>query len=285
MAADPNLTDEAAAQVSKAFDAARGGDLSQLSGLEKLGPPLAPALAAYVSDADESVRREAVALLSVVRGDTAIGLLAKAINDSSPEVAERAANALYERFDPDRVAGNADAAKALIDNIAKGQPAAATLVLAGYLPAESARPGLEVFLRQPGSDYQTALSSGANPVKARLPARIALARLGDKIAMRDVANLTDQASVEEWQFLFAVIRDINAPRMLHAIKRALDDTRETSAGIPSHAGPKRRVCDEAASALAARLNLKTSFPPTAVQRYTAEQLAEVHRLIDETIPQ
>jgi HEAT repeat protein len=285
MAADPKLTGEAAAQVTKAFDAVRGGDLSQLSGLEKLGPPLVPALAAYVSDADESVRREAVALLSVVAGDAAIGLLAIAMNDSSPEVAERAASALYDRFDPERVLANGDAAKSIIANIAKGQPAAATLLLAGYLPVESATPALEKFLERPGSDYQAALSAGASPVTARLPARLALARLGDKAAMHDVAILTERASVDEWQFLFAAIRDINAPRMLHAIKRALDDMRETSAGIPSHADPKRRVCDEAASALATRLNLKTSFPLTAVQRYTLEQLAEVRRLIDETIPQ
>jgi hypothetical protein len=96
--------------------------------------------------------------------------------------------------------------------------------------------------------------------------------------------MIERASVAEWQFLLAVIDDINAPRILHALKRGLTDERETSAGVPSHAGPRRRVCDETANALAMRLRLKTSFPLNTTQRYTAEQLAEVRRLVDESIP-
>lgn len=285
MATEPTPAAGAVAdQVAKAFAAVRSGDLSQVSSLEKLGPALAPALATYIADADENVRREAVSLLSVVGGEAAVPLLARALSDASADVAERASLALYERFDPDQVAANPEAAKALLGSIAAGQPTAATLVLAGYLPGEARQQTLRRFIENPSSNYETSLHAGSSPVSARLPAQLALARLGDKEAMRSVAELTERAPVAEWQFLLAAIRDINAPRMLHALKRALDDQRETTAGLPSHTGPKRRVCDEAANALATRLKLKTSFPLTTTQRYSSEQLAEVRRLIDETIP-
>jgi hypothetical protein len=128
------------------------------------------------------------------------------------------------------------------------------------------------------------LAAAEGPVPARVAAQVALARLGDKNAMGAIGELTERASVAEWRFLLAAIRDINAPRMLHALKRGLADERETSAGLPSHAGPRRRVCDETVNALVERLNLKTSFALTTMQRYGAEQLAEVRRLVDESIP-
>jgi HEAT repeat protein len=285
MATEPTPAAGAVAdQVAKAFAAVRSGDLSQVSSLEKLGPNLVPALATYMADADENVRREAVSLLSVVGGEAAVPLLARAVSDSSAEVAERASLALYERFDPDQVAANAEAAKAVLGSIAAGQPTAATLVLAGYLPGEATQQALREFLDRPASNYETRLFAGSSPISARLPAQLALARLGGKEAMRSVAELTERAPVAEWQFLLAAIRDINAPRLLHAVKRALDDPRETSAGIPSHAGPKRRVCDEAANALVNRLKLKTSFALSTTLRYSPEQLAEVRRLIDEMLP-
>jgi HEAT repeat protein len=274
----------AAHQVAKAFAAVKSGDLSQLSSLEKLGPAAVPALVPLVADANEDVRREAVALLALVGGEAAVTPLARALSDSSTEVSERAALALYERFDPDQVAANPEAAKAIRASIAGSRPVAATLVLAGYLPGDATKEALRRFLEQPGSNYETSMQSGSNPVSARLPAQLALARLGDVEAMRSVAELTERAPVAEWQFLLAAIRDINAPRVLHALKRALDDPRETAAGVPSHAGPKRRVCDEAVNALASRLKLKTSFPLTVAQRYSLDQLAEVRRLIDEMLP-
>lgn len=277
-------TGAVAEQVAKAFAAVKRGDLSQLSSLEKLGSSAVPALAPLVADPDENVRREAVALLAVVGGESAVPPLSRALSDSSTDVAERAALALYERFDPDQVVANSDAAKATLASIAAGRPTAATLLLAGYLPGEATKQSLRRFLEQPGSNYETTLLSGSSPVSARLPAQLALARLGDVEAMRSVAELTERAPVAEWQLLFSAIRDINAPLMLHALKRALDDQRETAAGIPSHAGPKRRVCDEAVNALTNRLKLKTSFPLTTTQRYSPDQLAEVRRLIDEMLP-
>lgn len=282
MAAEPNPT--VAQQVEQAFTAVRNNDLSQLSPLEKLGPALPPALLPYLQDANENVRREALALAAVIGGDAAIPLLAQGLRDPAGDNAERAASGLYSRCDPQQVAANKAAQDAILASIAAGQPAAATLLLAGYLPVESARLVLEQFLAQPASQSLVRLEPAAGPIAARIAAQVALARLGDKNAMVAIADLTENASVAQWQFLLAAIRDINAPRMLHALKRGLTDERETAAGIPSHAGPRRRVCDEATNALAERLNLKTTFALTTTQRYTPEQRTEVRRLIDETIP-
>jgi HEAT repeat protein len=282
MAVEPDTA--VARQVEQALDAVRKGDLSKLSPLEKLGPALAPALARYVKDGDENVRREAIALAAAVGGDAALPLLAQGLSDTAGDNAERASSGLYARFEPEKVAANAAAREAILASIASGEPAAATLLLAGYLPHDVAKPLLERFLDRPAADAPVRLESADGPVSARVAGQLALARLGDKNAMAAIGALTEQASVAEWQFLLAAIRDINAPRMLHALKRGLADERETSAGVPSHAGPRRRVCDETANALVERLSLKTSFALTTTQRYTAEQLAEVRRLVDETIP-
>jgi HEAT repeat protein len=284
MAAKPTPSEVTSDQVARVFDAVRAGDLSSLEALEKAGPALTPWLKPYVVDANENVRRETVSLLSVIGGEAAIPLLATALTDSSAEVSERAAFAFYEHFDPDDVVANGEAAKSILTSINAGRPVAATLVLAGYIQREATQAALRKFIESPESDYLTSLRSDASPVSARLAAHLALARLGDRQAMSMIAHSIENADVDQWLFLLGAVRDINAPRILHALKSALDDERETSAGIPSHAAPKRRICDEAVNALVERLELKTSFSLSTTARYTQQQRAEVRRLIDELLP-
>ncbi len=285
MAIDPiPTTSSTVEQIASAFASVRNGDLSKLSDLVKIGPPLATLLAPYLVDSDENVRREVVSLLSLVGGNDAIPLLAKAVSDVSMDVSERASLALYERFDPDQVAANTDAARAILGSINAGNPAGTTLVLAGYIPGAKTEEALRKFLKLPESREPIQFLSDSNPVTAQLPALLALARLGDKDSMSEVAKRAEHADGDEWLFLLAAIRDVNAPRILHAIKEALDDPRETSVGVPSHAAPKRRVCDEALNALVERLSLKPSFPISTAQRYSPQELAEARRLIDEFLP-
>ncbi len=285
MAIDPiPTTNTMVEQIANAFTSVRNGDLSKLSNLVEIGPSLVTMLAPYLVDSDENVRREAVSLLSLIGGTDAIPLLAQAVSDLSTDVSERASMALYERFDPDQVAANADVIRAVLGSINAGNPAGATLVLAGYMPGAKTEEALRMFLKRPESRKPTIFLADSNPVTAYLPALLALARLGDKDSMSEMASRAERADVDEWLFLLAAIRDVNAPRILHAIKSALDDTRETAAGIPSHASPKRRICDEALNALVKRLGLKSSFSISTTQRYSPQELAEVRRLIDEFLP-
>ena len=101
------------AQVRQAFDAVRKSDLSQVSELEKSGAAVVALLGPYLDDAHEAVRREAVALLATVGGDESLELLAKALADRSADVRERAATALYEKYDVATLAENAAVGRAV----------------------------------------------------------------------------------------------------------------------------------------------------------------------------
>src|SRR5262245_12488792 len=87
-------------RVRRAFEAVRQGDLGPVSALQQGGPAVVPLLSPYAQDTSEAVRREAVSLLSVLGGEAALPLLVGALADPSADVRERAALALYGRYDP-----------------------------------------------------------------------------------------------------------------------------------------------------------------------------------------
>ena len=87
------------------------------------------------------------------------------------------------------------------------------------------------------------------------------------------------------EFLLTVIREIDAPEVLHALKRTLDDSREITSGVPAGAKPRRRLSDLAVNAFIRRLQLDVDFELSDSRRYTAAQVGQVRRKINASIPQ
>jgi hypothetical protein len=199
---------------------------------------------------------------------------------------QRAAMGLYERYDPDKIVAEQGAAKALQTHVQGDEPSAAAFLLLGYVSGNETQRLLHDHVRRASeTDLETKLFPWSEPVATSLPAQVALARLGDRAAMAEVVKSTEDAAAADVIFLLTALRDIDAPRVLHAIKQALDDPRETSAGVPSETEPKRRICDEAVNAFVQRLKLAVSFPLNDTQRYRAGEIDEVRRKIDMAIPQ
>lgn len=270
--------------VARAFADVRQGNLAAISDVQQWGVAAVPWVKPYLRDPDEVVRREAVSVLAVVGGESALPLLTQALTDASSEIRERAARALYERYEPASVAAEPAATKALISHLELGEPSAAALLLLGYCSGDSPQSALRKYLER-GVDQPTKLFAASAPVAASLPAQVALAHLGDRAAMTALARTTEQATVAQLSFLLAVLNDIDAPRVLHAIKQALDDPRETSGGVPSGTQPRRRLCDDAVNAFVKRLTLHVAFPLSDAQRYSPQQIDQVRQQIDAFLPQ
>lgn len=270
-------------QVEQAFQAARKGDFSHIGALPKLGPSAVPSLAPYLRDADVGMRREAVAVLAVIGGAKSLPLLVEALGDREAEIRERAAQALYSRYEPTALARDKTLGPALRSSVRAGSPTAASLLLLGYFPDPENERALRAVVEQFG-DEPTQLSDSGPLVTVALPARIALSQLGDRIARDALLRAIDGASLAEAEFLLAVLRDVDSPTVLHAIKKTLDDEREIAGGLPSGAGPRRRLRDAAVEAFVRRLNLKVDFKLHDSRRHSDEQIARVRRLIDGSIP-
>lgn len=270
-------------QVVQAFQAARNNEFDHISQLPALGPRIAPLLAPYLRDEQAEIRREAVAVLAALDSEASIPLLLEALGDSDTDIRERAARTLYFQYPPDAMARDKTLGPALRSSVRAGSPTAASLVLLGYFPDPENERALREVAAESGGD-PTQLSDSGPLVTVALPAQIALSQLGDRIARDALLRAIDGASLAEAEFLLAVLRDVDSPTVLHAIKKTLDDEREIAGGLPSGAGPRRRLRDAAVEAFVRRLNLKVDFKLHDSRRYSDEQIARVRRLIDGSIP-
>jgi hypothetical protein len=88
----------------------------------------------------------------------------------------------------------------------------------------------------------------------------------------------------EREFLLSVMREIDAPEVLHALAATLDDTTAISSGVPSGAAPQRRLCDLAVEQFVQRLNLTVDFNLNSHGRYTPEEINQVRTAIREQLP-
>jgi HEAT repeat protein len=269
--------------VARAFQAARQGDNTLAAGLQDLGTELIPLLSPYLQDSHEEVRSEVVALLRGVRSDATWPLLIQAMVDPSQDIKERATLALYEQYDPLQLARSAPAGQALRQSVAGGNHSAAALLLLGYFPG----PDTEKLLRaaRDADPRQLTKLFPWNPVvSVTLPANVALSHLGNQEGRTALLAAIESATLAELRFLLLVMRDLDAPELLHSLKRTLDDQRETGSGAPAGVEPVRRLCDDAVDAYVRRLQLPVTFSLSDAQRYTPEQIAAVRPLIDSTLP-
>ncbi|WP_406696239.1 HEAT repeat domain-containing protein [Singulisphaera sp. Ch08] len=286
MATESNESGQAqviAAQVNKAFDAARRGDFAPLTELQEVGPAIVPALALYLDDPDESIRREVVILLKVVGGTAALPLLERALNDASADIKERAATSLYERDDLSTMAARTTLRAALCKSVQHGNPSAAALLLLAYFPDKEVEKVLQAEQAQPAGET-VELETAPTPVPRSLPATVALSRIGAPGARKDLLGIIHRGKLDELRFLLAILREIDAPEVLHELKSTLDDQRETGSGAPIGVEQRRRLCDDAVDAFVRRLTLRMDFDLSEARRYTQAEIGKVRDAINSSIP-
>lgn len=123
------------------------------------------------------------------------------------------------------------------------------------------------------------------PVTLEWPLRLALTRMGDTAAKRDLLASIHDAGTAERIFLLDCIHLVDDPPALHQIAAAcLHDLREILHGVPFGAAPKRRLADYAVDQLVKRLKLPVAFRPGIGSRYSESQLQETAALLRQSIP-
>lgn len=279
----PAEEQDTALRVQKAFDAVRTKDLSQVSDLQQKGPAIVPMLSPYLADKDESVRREAVSLLAGFAGESSLPLLAKALDDPAADIQERAATALYEKYDPATLAELADLGPALARCVKAGDPPAAAVLLLAYFPTPETDKALGALL-EAHSAAKVKLFAWSAPVSISLPAKVALARLGAGEAQAALLEAAQKASTAEAEFLLAALREADTSAVLRGLALFLDDQRESATLVHSAPEIRPRICDLAVNAFAQRLELKLGFEIDKLKRYDAEQIDEVRRAVRSAVP-
>ena len=272
-----------AEQVEQAFLAARTDDFGPSSALQQHGRMIAPYLAPYVTDHDEDVRRQVVALLGLMGGEEALPLLATALTDPSPDIRWRAAVALYERDDPVALAAHPDLGAALRRSVALGNDSAAAILLLGYFPDADSSATLQK-LRLQKATVNTELQSWSPVVPLVLPVYMALSRLGDNEARLALLAHIEAGKLNELAFMLETIRDINSPLVLQALKVTLADRREIAGSLPSGIQPQRRLADLAVNAFVGLLKLDIDFVLSEARRFTQAEIDQVGRKIDAVLP-
>lgn len=276
--------DPLAARVRQAFESARGGDLQPSAQLAEAGLAVARHVAPYVKDPSEDVRRQAVAVLGAVGGKAALAPLLQALNDAAPDIQEMAAVAVYDRYSPRQVAAEAGAGAALRKAAREGSRSPAVPLLLAYFPGAATRAAL-AELRKRVEPSQVRMRSWSLPVPGSLPVAVALSRLGDAEARKELLAAIDKGDQGEVEFLLGALREVDSPEVLHAAARALEDTRPVDHRVPAGVEPRPRLCDVAAGAFITRLKLKVPFEVSSGAQYSPEQIELVRRAIRSAIPQ
>lgn len=278
------MNDDIAAQVNAAFTAARQDNYDLISQLAEQGAQVIPYLKPYLRDDNEMLRLQALALLTASTDPAAIPLLALALHDPSQELRARAALALYEQHDPLQLAERSGVGEALRASVDQGNDAAAALLLIGYFPGESSLKTLQMLNERAGN-AQTELASWAPVVPVRLAAAVSLSRLGDQSGRLTLLQTSAEGSLADREFLLSVLREIDAPDVLHALAAGtLGDVSEIGGSAPSGVQPQRRLCDLAVDSFVKRLNLKINFSIDDHRRFTTAEIDAVRQVMTRSLP-
>lgn len=270
-------------RVRLAFESVRDNDLTGVTQLQTEGAPLVLLLTNYLSDKDDAVRREAVSLLSCVAGPAALPLLITALNDSAAEIRERAARALYEKYDVPTLVAEPGLEKSLLQSVNTPEPPAASVLLLAYFPSAESTNAL-TKLRDLRPVQAIKLHDWSTPIPLDLVAKVALARHGSLEDQQSVIQAFASPAVSHAEFLLAALREIDSSTLLREFSKFLDDTREASTLMHSAPNLRPRLCDLAVNALVKRLELKVSFAIGAYRHYQAVERDEVRRLFEQAVP-
>jgi HEAT repeat protein len=223
---------------------------------------------------DEDARRDRIMQWQARATPADCQALTEALADESFDLRSRAASALYWKCDR---AAAAAFAPLLCRTLELGNAEAGAVLLLGYARPEVAVPCLQ---KPAGQRKMVKLAVSARPVPIAVPIRVALARLGEAEAVRDLRMAFEKPDLETSLFLLGVLRDIDDREALRASLRFLDDEREAP-GVVSHA--TRTVRDVAVEALAARFSLKPTFSLAPGRRYAAREIAEIRAAAERAI--
>src|SRR4051812_41976892 len=127
--------------IASAFEAVRHGRLAVVADL-KLGAADVPAVARFLGDGNEDVRREAIVLL-IRLGEPACRALKPALVDAAADLRERAARGIHGNCPIAETARIADLDSDLRRSVDMGNAAAAALLLLGRFDNEATRSYLE----------------------------------------------------------------------------------------------------------------------------------------------
>jgi hypothetical protein len=200
-----------------------------------------------------------------------------ALSSASADTRERAARMLHERCSRSILVRDPATAATLRTAVESGSGAAAILLLGNFRDAESIR-----VLQSVPSIKPVKLRLSSAPVPAPLVAAVALAHAGQPGPLETAVHTR---SLAELEFLLDVLGDFEpGPAMRTLADTTLADEREVAGGVPSGARPRRRLCDVAVDAFAARLRSDLGFPPTPSRRYPPERLAEARAAIQRLLP-
>lgn len=261
-------------EVDRAFAELRHGNHGPVSRLLENGTADVDQVRPYLSDADETVRREAGALLAAVANERACGALARSLTDASADIRERAARLLFERCD--LAALPVEAGSAVVKSLELGNGAAASALLLGHFPGDRSLSVLRSYVDSPA---MVKLQNWSAPVAVSLPAHVALLRLGMDDGRQGLAHAIDHGDLEQQVFLLQVLGEIDDRDTLRSLAGHLSDTRDIGGGVPSGATPRRRLCDLAVDVFAEKLPLSLSFERSSARRYSEVELAQMRQLV------
>jgi hypothetical protein len=261
-----------ASPIASAFEAVRHGRLAVVADLN-LGPADVPAVAHFLDDGNEDVRREAIVLL-IKLGEPACPALKPALVDVAADLRERAARGIYGNCPMRETARIVDLDSDLRRSVDMGNAAAAALLLLGRFDNDATRSYLES--RIAGQDRAIKLNAWNPPVPQRLAAAVG----GVSVAAPGAESVVELGlgPVNEAEFIALTLGDIHAVGKLAPLLKLLDDQRTVASGTPSGATPQRRICDLAVDSLVRRLGLQLPLPLRPADRYTSAEIEQVREL-------
>jgi hypothetical protein len=190
------------------------------------------------------------------------------------DLRNRAAQAIYDKCSG--IIPLESAAPALRRALSRGTSVAGAYLLLGRTSGAETISTLAPFIdRTSGVKLQPWLA----PVPVPLAASVALLRAGQPDARDRVLSAVSNGPLAESVFVLYVLDDIRDHAALKAVAALLNDQREISGGVPSHASPMRRVADLAVDALTARLGIRLTFPLTSSRRYSDLQFNEARTAV------
>jgi hypothetical protein len=264
-------------RVDQTFAAMRSGDAAPSSGLEDAGPAIIPAVAPYLGDDNEDVRRHAVTLLGLTRSADAAPHLATALSDQSGDIARRASMALYE-LGPDALR-DPSVGKALAASVLGGNHAGGAILLLGYVAGEDSVAALNQ-LRERGAGQSTEVFVWSPVVPVPFAADVALTRLGDEAAKARLLATIRDGDFDALSFLLYALRDIEDRDVHRALADAtLADERPAQGDAPSGADLGIRLADVAAAQFVKRFDLSIGLDTTADRPLTEAELLAVREAL------
>ncbi|MEO7253241.1 MAG: hypothetical protein ABIZ64_03255 [Casimicrobium sp.] len=264
-----------AATLEAAFTAVRKGNLQPIA-QAKVTAKQMPELTRYLHDPNASVRREAAVLLTSL-GASTCSALTEALVDSDADNRERAARSLHQLC-PDIVKRVDGSGKRLRESIRLGNTSAYAFAMLGRSVDEVDKQ----FVLSHLGDSKTMVKRepASPPVSIEVAATFAAVVMGQT---EGVARLpTAMLPISNAEFFAASLGEIDdrsalLPKALAALAGLLDDRRSVSAGVPSGALPRRRVCDIAADQVIAKLQLHSTIALRVGEAYSDAELQTLKR--------